>query len=210
MNIEELIEIRQDIWHWPKDDVSCWNYMMSHPDLPKKISNLVSKKRVCVQAGGNMGYYVKQYATLFEHVYTFEPDFTNFYCLNLNVPESNVTKIQTCIGYDRENVKLKIKSLNRGKNHIIGKGVIPTLQIDDLNLPECDLIHLDIEGYELFALRGAEQTIERCKPIIAIEYFEKCCVRYNYSLADLEQFFSQLNYKFAINFKEERVYVPII
>lgn len=208
MITNDIIEIREGNWYWPKDDVSCWNYMINHPDLPTKISNLIPLKRVCVQAGGNMGFYVKQYAELFEMVYTFEPDAINFYCLNLNISESNVVKIQSCIGFDRENVKLKVKSLNRGKNHIIGKGTIPTLRIDDLNLQVCDLIHLDIEGFELFALKGAKETIERCRPIIAVEYFNKCYTRYNYSLDDLERLLTQYNYKFLINFEEERVYTP--
>ena len=84
-----------------------------------------------------------------------------FYCLNLNVTSPNVFKYQSCLGNSRDLVALKIKAKNRGKNFVNGSGVIPTLLIDDLNLEVCDLIHLDIEGYELFALQGAIKTIKK-------------------------------------------------
>lgn len=206
MKIKNNIEIRDGKWHWPIDDESCWNYMLTHPDLPIKISELVPNKNIVVQAGGNMGYYVKQYAALFDIVYTFEPDPVNFYCLNLNIPETNVIKIQSCLGNDHNCVSLKVKSRNRGKNHIQGQGHIPTLKIDDLNLPGCDLIHLDIEGYELFALQGGLQTIVKYRPVVAVEYFSRCYERYNYNLEDLEKFLFNLGYKLSIEFEEERVY----
>ena len=45
----------------------------------------------------------------------------------------------------------------------------PIHRIDDLNLTQCDLIHLDIEGYEYFALLGAMSTIKKYSPVIALE-----------------------------------------
>ncbi len=42
-------------------------------------------------------------------------------------------------------------------------------RLDAMDLPECDLIWLDVEGYELYALMGAEQTIERFWPAVIIE-----------------------------------------
>jgi len=205
--MRELVENRQG-WVWPKDDTSCWSYMLNHPDLPKKISSHVQNKKVCVQAGGNMGYYVRQYAELFDNVYTFEPEPINFYCLNQNIENQNVFKYQACIGNTRDLVKLKIKVKNRGKNHVIGSGNIPTLLIDDLNLTECNLIHLDIEGYEFFALKGAIETIKRCRPIVAIEFFQKCATRFNYTLDDVENFLFGLGYKLLTTYEEERVYAP--
>ena len=44
-----------------------------------------------------------------------------------------------------------------------------TTKIDSLNLQICDLIQLDIEGFEYQALVGAKETLERCKPVIIVE-----------------------------------------
>jgi hypothetical protein len=42
-------------------------------------------------------------------------------------------------------------------------------RIDDLGLDDCGLIYLDVEGYESKVIRGAVETIERCKPAIGVE-----------------------------------------
>lgn len=41
--------------------------------------------------------------------------------------------------------------------------------IDDLDLESCDLIQLDVEGYEHEVLTGAIKTIEKFKPTISVE-----------------------------------------
>lgn len=205
--MKDLTETR-DGYVWPKTDINCWNYMQSHKDLPKLISSFVSDKNVIVQAGGNAGYYVKQYAEIFKYVYTFEPEPVNFYCLTQNADSSNIFKYQACLGDKRGLVNLLIKEKNRGKNYVNGIGKIPTLLIDDLGLDQCNLIHLDVEGYELFALKGAVETILRCKPVMALEYFDKCASRFNYNIQDLETFIESVGYKLEVELEEERIYTP--
>ena len=189
-------------WYWPKDDgdgniegnTSCWTYMQDHPDTPQLISNYVPQKRVVVQAGGNCGFYVKQYAKLFEVVYTFEPEPVNFYCLNLNVTEHNVLKFQGCLGDEHYCVGLDKFMPDVGSTYVSGEGSVPTFLIDDLNLSACDLIHLDIEGYELKALKGAVETIKKFKPVIAFECHDAWARRYGSNLAHIESFICGLGY----------------
>jgi hypothetical protein len=50
-----------------------------------------------------------------------------------------------------------------------GKYSVSTIAIDDLYLTACDLIILDIEGSEPFALEGARATIDKFKPVIMVE-----------------------------------------
>lgn len=167
-------------WYWPKSDKRCWEYMQSHPDVPKLVSSFLGKKnrKVIVQAGGNCGFYPKQYADLFDVVYTFEPDWLNFYCLNLNVPNSNVIKTQSCLGNEHKLVNLNIKEINRGKNYINGEGLYPVFRIDDLNLHNCNAIQLDIEGFEYYALLGSIETIKKFNPIIVLEMWDQLDSRY--------------------------------
>ena len=47
------------------------------------------------------------------------------------------------------------------------------LKIDNLAINNVGCIHIDIEGHEYFALKGAEITIERSKPVILVEDEEK-------------------------------------
>lgn len=195
--LDSLVELR-DGWHWPKTDSRCWAYMQAYPNLPFEIAEYVSQKRVVVQAGGNCGFYPKKYASVFDQVYTFEPEWLNFYCLNRNVVESNVIKTQACLGNALGLVNLNVNEKNRGKTHISGKGNCPIYLIDNIGLTTCDLIHLDIEGYEYFALLGAVDTIKKCQPVIVVEMWDQLDSRFgeniNQKTIDL---MTGLNYKFV-------------
>lgn len=46
---------------------------------------------------------------------------------------------------------------------------VPVQTIDDLNLPECRLIKIDVEGMEADVLAGATATLRRCRPILYVE-----------------------------------------
>lgn len=41
--------------------------------------------------------------------------------------------------------------------------------LDALELPSCGLIKIDVEGFEPQVLRGARQTVARCRPILYVE-----------------------------------------
>jgi FkbM family methyltransferase len=46
---------------------------------------------------------------------------------------------------------------------------VPLVTIDSLNLTKCAAIKIDVEGMETMVLSGAQQTIERCGPILYLE-----------------------------------------
>ena len=50
-----------------------------------------------------------------------------------------------------------------------GTVAIQKISIDAMALPRVDFIKLDLQGMELEALDGAQQTIARCKPIFLLE-----------------------------------------
>jgi len=182
-------------WLWPETDTACWEWLQNELDAPELISKYCKNKKVVVQAGGNCGLFIKPYANLFETVYTFEPDPKNFYCLVNNVQEENVIKIQACLGNSRKLVGLKIKKYNAGVTRVGNvPGTIPSILVDDLALEHCDLIHLDIEGYEFFALEGSINTIKKYKPIIAIEWLNYGRL-YSISQEKILSWLSDLGYK---------------
>jgi FkbM family methyltransferase len=200
-------------WIWPYKDVKCWPWLQREKDLPDLISKHCKDKNVVVEAGGNAGFYVKAYANLFKTVYTFEPDNLNFRCLTANVEEKNVFKFQACLGYDRQLVNLNTSRGNIGSYHVevdtqenISKGIIPTLRIDDLNLPQCDLIHLDIEGFELEALKGSIETITRTRPVIAVEWMNHGS-KYEADDNQIQTFLEQLGYSSIEKIYHENIFV---
>jgi FkbM family methyltransferase len=207
----ELVENREG-WYWPIADTNTFTYLKKHSTLPRDISELVTHKSVVIQAGGNCGMYPKQYASLFDTVYTFEPDWLNFYCLTLNVPEPNVIKTQACLGNESKLVGLGVKDWSRGKTFVKGHGKCPVYLIDNIGLEECSLIHLDIEGYEYFALLGATKTILKFKPIIVIEMWEEEKIdRFNVSNNTTEDLIFSLGYTYLKTLNgSDRIYIPNI
>ncbi|GEM_PF-1877528 len=67
--------------------------------------------------------------------------------------------------------------------------------VKDHPLVRLDLIKIDIEGEELRALQGAELTIRRFHPIIAIEYNRETSLRSGSSIEELDDFLDNLGYE---------------
>jgi FkbM family methyltransferase len=180
-------------------------------EQPKQIASHSANKQVCIQAGGNVGYYTKVYADIFDTVYTFEPDPLNFFCLNKNVQNTNVIKFQSCLGDSHELVSLALpasyvkKGINIGTYHIAGKGNIPTLLIDDLNLHLCDLIHLDIEGFEINAINGARKTISKFYPTICLE-INSALQNFKYSRDNVFRLMNDLEYQQIDQINEDYIF----
>lgn len=206
--MEQRVSTDGSKWYWPIYDTKCWEDLHAWHDVPDIIMQHVDTKNVIVQAGGNCGLYVKKYAQQFNRVYTFEPVNELFKCLVLNVPEDNVIKFQACLGDTHSLVSMnEHETKNIGGYHVgSNSGFIPTIKIDDLNLDDCSLIHLDIEGYELFALKGAICTINKYKPIIVIEHCEKWLNRYCTSIKDIDEFLSSLKYEYTCSARGDRIY----
>lgn len=195
--MKDLTEIRNN-YIWPKHDKACWKYLNVRLNTVKKITDFCNNKRIIIQAGGNAGLYVDLYSRLFDYVYSFEPEPLNFFCLTNNTKE-NVFKFQACLGNNKTFVRLQDNSgnsekPNTGSYRVAGRGFIPTLSIDSFNFPLVDCIHLDIEGYELFALEGAVNTINKHKPVIALE-INNLSSRYKYSTDFLINYLKNLNYE---------------
>lgn len=197
--MKNLIHLNEQGWYWPNADIKghggAWFDLAGQfAETPEKIAAASPNKKVLVQAGGNCGLYIKKFAKLFDHVYTFEPDPVNFYCLNLNVTEPNVYKYQAALGFHRIPISTRNDApFNVGASYVAAEGNIPTLRIDDLGLKECSAIQLDIEGFELFALQGAEETIKRCNPIIVVEFGWEH--RYGVRKSDIQYYLEALNYE---------------
>lgn len=211
--MEDLIELR-DGWWWPKYDKKCYPYLLKEQYVPKTVSDFCNKKQVIIQAGGNAGMYVRMYGEIFETVYTFEPDPLNFYCLVKNTA-SNVVKFQSCVGNKRELVTLSyerhrddIKRSNSGGFWVVPNGNIPVIKIDDLNLQTCDLIHLDIEGFEGEAILGAQETIKRTKPIIALE-LRGHGEQYGWSDQRIKDLVISMGYEIASSISHDTIFKPI-
>jgi FkbM family methyltransferase len=141
-------------------------------DWLKDVHQAMSRckqKFVAVQAGGNTGVWPKEMAKEFRYVYTFEPDADNFACLATNCQEENIFKFQAALGCAHGMMDLHRDPRNAGAHYVKQGDSFPVMRIDDLHLANCDLIQLDVEGFEYQAVMGAMATIDRCSPVIMVE-----------------------------------------
>lgn len=148
-------------------DGPLFDWLQESPDFMYNVK----KFDTVIQAGGNCGMYPRFYGNYFRRVITFEPEELNFYCLDKNCVGEKYVKYQGGLGEKSEKLSMRATNMtNVGTHKILEKpGNIQMYRIDDLELDSCDLIHLDIEGYEEKALRGAEKTIRKFLPPIITE-----------------------------------------
>ena len=180
MSFENEIKVRDEQaggvgpWMWVKEDSGAWDGPKSDWETShlQGILEHVTDWSACIQAGGNQGMYPRLLSQHFEHVCTFEPDPLNFHCLVVNCQSEKIYKAQAALGAETGLIKVQRHSMNNVGMHTVstdGECHVPMTTIDSLKLPTCGFIMLDVERYELEALKGGLETIERCKPLIQCE-----------------------------------------
>lgn len=156
---------------WPIDDSECARVAFDTLDDADAAIGLCRGSALAVQAGGNAGAWPLHFARSFNRVITFEPCPVNFAALAINVAAvEGITPIPFALGA-RGGAWCGLDRIegNAGAHQITTGLEAPVMALDDLALPACDLIYLDIEGSEHAALIGALGTIARFKPVIAVE-----------------------------------------
>jgi len=206
-SLESLTDVREG-WVWPAEDDVAFRHIRMYVPLLKLAARQAPERRVAVQAGGNAGMYPAILAPMFEKVVTFEPEALNFYCLGKNCRQfDNVEAYEGVVGNSTDKVGLARRTgwdgektcVNTGSVEVQGDGPIPQFRIDDLKLPYLDFLQLDVEGYELKALEGAADTIDKHSPVIMLESYEHG--------ADPRPFIEELGYHRIIKGDFDQVYV---
>jgi FkbM family methyltransferase len=203
-------------YNWSKFQGSPAALKWTRRDLPNldRTIERVPKRRVAVQAGGNLGIYAKRLAESFDAVYSFEPASDLFAMMTANAPEPNIYRFQAALGFERAMVGVSRQRRDgkpdnhEGITHVSGPGWIPTLRLDDLMLTECDLIVLDVEGWEYFALQGAVDTIRRCRPWLSVEV-NKNAGFVNIDPEAIRAYIVRLGYRFVERLQSDEIYEPV-
>lgn len=177
-----MIIQKNGIW-CPEKDTRCYRASTTQVvEVDKFIMPFVQQRRVCVQAGGNFGIWPKKFATLFEKVYTFEPENLNYECLKKNTENiSNIISRKAALGSTNSTGRVVVvDEYNAGAHYVETtdtQGDVDIVAIDSLNLSDVDLLQYDIEGGEYNAILGSIDTIKRCNPVIVLE-IKKLLLRY--------------------------------
>lgn len=153
--------------------------------------------RNAVDIGAHVGLWSMHLRREFQVVYAFEPVEAHRDCFHRNVPFGNVLLRPFALGDHDAMVRIVTAPSSSGDSWVEEvqdrtDGAVHMCRLDDMDLQDIDFIKLDCEGYELFALRGAEQTIRRCRPTICVEQKPGKAQRFGLGETDAVQWLENL------------------
>lgn len=143
----------------------------------------VRARRVAVDVGAHVGLWSWMMAQDFARVIAFEPMAEHRACFEKNVAamETHVTLNDCALGAKPGKVRLARRTPNSSGDTGVEpmtranletqreEDLVALRTLDEFALPVLDFLKIDCEGYELFVLQGARETLKRCKPCIIVE-----------------------------------------
>lgn len=193
---------RREGWHVPDADQVALEIILAEVgDLETDILPRTPGRRTAIQAGGNVGIWPVALTKQFARVLTVEPDADNFAALLLNLvdhltdDERRKVTIERAAfgGMSGSGAMDRFDPHNIGAHRVKDGAEFPIVTIDSFNIRDCDLLCLDVEGFEHFALKGAMQTIKASWPTIVLE-LKGLGVRYGATDIDTITMLADLGY----------------
>lgn len=135
------------------------------------ICRTANRLGLAVDAGAHVGLWSMHLVKHFARVAAFEPHPLHYRLLGLNVPCSRLRQYQCALGDTRSRSRLNWDPGVTGATHLTPAGdgpEVPIVPLDEYDLTP-DLVKIDVEGYELPLLMGAERTLTRSSPVIVLE-----------------------------------------
>lgn len=151
------------------------------PEL-RMIPDLVDPGRAAIDVGANRGVWTDRLARHCPAVFAFEPNpkmfaFLSAACaanvrpsplaLSDRAGEATLRIPRTARGYSNQQASLAPRA--DGRFTEFGELRVATARLDDLDLPPCGFLKIDVEGHEAAVVRGAEALIARDRPVLLIE-----------------------------------------
>jgi len=134
---------------------------------------------VCLDIGANIGNHALFFSSLFDKVFAFEPNPATFRLLAINAGlAGNIRCFEFGLCERDGEASFATPALNVGGTRMVeGEAQrdakrIPIRRLDsvaEIAAERIVLIKIDVEGNELAVLKGAAETIGRCKPIVIFE-----------------------------------------
>jgi FkbM family methyltransferase len=193
------------------DMVDWFNYFGFKELEREKLFSLLKADDVVIDVGANMGEFSLKVSRLVGNggrVISFEPDPVNYQRLKTNFsfnPQlaARVKVHNVGLGEFPGTVNLSVvNESNRGMNRVVKDAVnfnsISINTLDNVLLPEqltkVDWIKIDVEGFEMNVLKGAEHTIQQFKPSLFIELDDKNLQEQNSSASELVNWLIERGY----------------
>lgn len=156
-----------------------------------------------IHAGGNEGEEVPLYKTYTDNIHIFEPIPWSFEKIDNNVKKYNVA-----VGSEKGTGTLLLASNNQSSSFLSPKthlqehpwvsfsGQLKTEihPIDEYEIKDCNVLNIDVQGFELEVLKGAKNTLRGIDVIFSEinekELYENCAM-----LSDVDLYLEGFDFK---------------
>ncbi|MCW2338517.1 FkbM family methyltransferase [Sphingobium sp. B2D3A] len=147
----------------------------------EKVIQLVAPHTCALDIGANIGTTASLLSKHFQTVHAFEPAYDLCAALRKNLAgDEHATAHQCAIGEEAGKVFLTQYSTHGQVSHLSTGapientqwrkvGPIPLRTIDSFKFQDVSLMKIDVEGFEGPVVRGAAETIKRCRPAVLVE-----------------------------------------
>ncbi|MBS4027068.1 MAG: FkbM family methyltransferase [Ignavibacteriales bacterium] len=183
-------------------------------DETRLLQSILREGDTFVDVGANIGYYSLFAGLLVKEkgrVISFEPEPFNFSYLQKNVSLNNLTNVimeQKAISDRKGQLRLFLDKTNSGAHHLYNLNdqaeevIVEAITLDEYFSPSSqrvDLIKMDIQGYEPFALKGMENIIRQNPSLkIITEYWPPMIKKAGFNPEDYLKSLTSLGFHFTI------------
>jgi FkbM family methyltransferase len=207
------IEKVNNLWV-PSDDIHIEQWKTGQPFTQNKCLNSFIEWcksqhktfRTVLDIGAWCGTWSLAMAEYSKKIHSFEPDKTHFTCLTRNVSQYvHIDPKMIALGdNNKETVALSADNFTQSKR-VIGEGSIQLHTVDEFSFEEVDLIKIDVEGFEMKVLKGAENTLKQCQ-FLMIE-LNNNSKKYQSSNIEIENYLNDFGFRTLINIWPDKVFV---
>jgi FkbM family methyltransferase len=191
----------------------CLGYFY-HGEVPHEMATEVLLKRILrpgssfVDIGANVGYYTRLASRLVGpggRVVAFEPLLAALALLRLNTAELENTDVHAVALSDfvgeatfairKHGDTSSLRTASDGSREIRVEVTTADCMLRDL--PAISLIKIDVEGFELEVLRGAEETIRQHRPVVYFECLPEFLESRGHAMESFQSYFEEADYRLA-------------
>lgn len=180
-----------------------WQYHKYFFDF-LELNEIELSGKTIIDVGANNGSFTIDFSKLVGEagkVYSFEPQRIIYMqlCTNCFINGcTNVFPINKAVGEKNEIIDIEVNDfdtnapVNYGNTHVVINNntdkkteAIECITIDSLNLKNVALVKIDIQGFELFALKGMLNTLKENRPYLFIEIEKEQIDFFDYKKDDI-------------------------
>ena len=165
---------------------------------------LTRSSRCLIDVGAHYGVFSLVFSSRpNSYAFALEPSSSAFDILTKNInlnPQCNITAHQVCASHSLEAVRMSISNAD----HFVADSSNSSQAVDTITLDNfCsneklipDTLKIDVEGFELSVLQGAQQLISTYSPLIFLEIHPQELLNYGGSVRQVIDLLSSLDYIF--------------